>query len=248
MNLEKLAKSLKKELLRSPKKAAILGVASLAAIYFWVPLIWKWSTPEGGRSSGKKAPLVQNSEAGLAGEANPTVAGTHSLEGSATVGDTGRGSRSSTWSWETMVKALSGDARLQSAPLPARLHDRFSAAPAPELEDDVQRAVEEEAKTAEKTPQQPSAEPARTPTPKELNLVLQSAIVGARRKMATISGVNYLQGSRIVFDSADRPGAAVSFLVARIEPDRVVLRSGGDEFILELSPPQLTGTDRIVAD
>lgn len=42
MNLEKLARKLKRDLAANPKRAALLGVMLVVAGYFWAPLVSKW--------------------------------------------------------------------------------------------------------------------------------------------------------------------------------------------------------------
>ena len=42
MSASKFTKKLKKELLRNPKKSAILAFGLAAAVYFWIPLVGKW--------------------------------------------------------------------------------------------------------------------------------------------------------------------------------------------------------------
>ena len=50
MNLGKLSKRLRKELLANPKQAAVLAIACLVACWFWSPLLMKWL---GGKGKGK---------------------------------------------------------------------------------------------------------------------------------------------------------------------------------------------------
>ena len=42
VNLEKLGKGLRREVATNPKKAALLGLAVIVAVYFWIPLVWGW--------------------------------------------------------------------------------------------------------------------------------------------------------------------------------------------------------------
>ena len=42
MSLERFAKRLRREVIANPKKAAILGIMLLVAIYFWTPLVMGW--------------------------------------------------------------------------------------------------------------------------------------------------------------------------------------------------------------
>lgn len=47
MNLGKLSKRLRKELLANPKQAAVLAIACVVACWFWSPLLLKWFTGKG---------------------------------------------------------------------------------------------------------------------------------------------------------------------------------------------------------
>lgn len=49
MNLDKLARKLKRDLAANPKRAALLGLMLVVAGYFWAPLVSKWL----GKSSPK---------------------------------------------------------------------------------------------------------------------------------------------------------------------------------------------------
>ncbi|MBW8884592.1 MAG: hypothetical protein JF612_07410, partial [Planctomycetia bacterium] len=53
VNLEKLAKQLRRDTAANPKKAAALGLMILVALYFWGPLAWKWFSASGSKRSAK---------------------------------------------------------------------------------------------------------------------------------------------------------------------------------------------------
>jgi hypothetical protein len=61
MNLGKLGKRLRKELLANPKQAVVLGIVCLVACWFWSPLLLKWF-------KGKAKVQVAKSEAVAAAE------------------------------------------------------------------------------------------------------------------------------------------------------------------------------------
>ncbi len=56
VKLSRLGKQVKRELVKSPIKAAILGIMVLVAAYFWVPLVWNWIRPE----QSEAAPVAAN--------------------------------------------------------------------------------------------------------------------------------------------------------------------------------------------
>src|SRR5262245_11950203 len=59
-----LAERLKREVAASPKKAAMLGVVCLVAIWFWTPLVLKWV--------GKKSPAEELTVASVEEDATAT--------------------------------------------------------------------------------------------------------------------------------------------------------------------------------
>jgi len=56
MNLGKLSKRLRKELLANPKQAAVLAIACLVACWFWSPLLMKWFTGKQKAQAAKVEP------------------------------------------------------------------------------------------------------------------------------------------------------------------------------------------------
>ncbi len=60
MNLEKLTKQLRRDVAANPKKAALLGLMVVVALYFWGPLVWKFASVAGGkpRSNANLASLI----------------------------------------------------------------------------------------------------------------------------------------------------------------------------------------------
>ena len=87
VKLHKLAKQARRDLLANPKKAAILGLMLLVALYFWGPLLWKWFAPAGGKKGSKD-------QAGLILEDDPAQAADKAKTGVAAAGTQQRRSRS----------------------------------------------------------------------------------------------------------------------------------------------------------
>ena len=48
MKLGRVVKQLRREMLASPKKAAVMGLLALVALYFWAPLLLRWVHPTSG--------------------------------------------------------------------------------------------------------------------------------------------------------------------------------------------------------
>ncbi len=61
-----LGSQIARELRQNPKKAAILGVMCVVALYYWVPIIQRWS-------SGDQKPLVRKSQDAGSSQSSPTV-------------------------------------------------------------------------------------------------------------------------------------------------------------------------------
>ena len=55
MKLDKLVKTLRREIAANPTKAGVLGVLLLGGTYFWGPLVWKWV---GGKKNDAAATAV----------------------------------------------------------------------------------------------------------------------------------------------------------------------------------------------
>jgi hypothetical protein len=47
VKLDKLVKTLRRDLLANPLKAGVLGILLLGGLYFWGPLVWKWVAKKG---------------------------------------------------------------------------------------------------------------------------------------------------------------------------------------------------------
>lgn len=58
VNLEKLARKLKKDLAANPKRGALLGLMLLVAGYFWAPLVMKWLGKSGAKASPDKGLVI----------------------------------------------------------------------------------------------------------------------------------------------------------------------------------------------
>ena len=71
MSLNRLARQLRREAKANPKKAAVLGLLGLVAVYFWGPLVWGWcvaSEKPGGEpaAAGKETVAADTAPAAIA--------------------------------------------------------------------------------------------------------------------------------------------------------------------------------------
>lgn len=62
MNLGKLPKRLKKELAANPKQAAVLGVACLAALWFYAPMVTTWIKGTPAKPKSLNTPLASENQ------------------------------------------------------------------------------------------------------------------------------------------------------------------------------------------
>ena len=58
MRLDKLGKKLRREIAASPKKAALLGLITVAALYFWAPLVLGWLGKDKATPSAEPTPAA----------------------------------------------------------------------------------------------------------------------------------------------------------------------------------------------
>ncbi|MEN6404968.1 MAG: hypothetical protein ABFC77_00700, partial [Thermoguttaceae bacterium] len=130
MNLEKLVKKLRREASVNPKKAVFLGIATLVAAYFWMPLVWGWI--------GK-------------GNQNAAVAGTVPHSAMMTdVGNVAQANGTDRPSWQQIVRAMHNDPRTMSAPTLTQARNPFEPSGSAAAE---AAAVEKAKKQTAATPQ-----------------------------------------------------------------------------------------------
>lgn len=131
MNLQKLAKRLRREAVNNPQKAAVLGVMLIVALYFWAPLLKKWfGTSE--TLAAAAAPATGETVAAM-----QTVASTPSAEGLV--------------SWREVLAQMRADPRTMPAVLPL-VRDPFALPPV--------ELTAEKPEAAEVQPPAPMATPA----------------------------------------------------------------------------------------
>lgn len=109
MKLDKLVKQLKKDAAGNPKKAALLGVMALVALYFWAPLVWRWVKP-----SSDRAQLATNNVALIL------------TDDPADASDKGRGLPANRFRWDRVRQLIERDSRMTSATFEAGWIDPFA--------------------------------------------------------------------------------------------------------------------------
>jgi len=221
---KKLIKKLKREASANPKKAAILGVLLLVAVYFWIPLVSRWiSHPKDQAQSALPPAPATGGQASAPAPALPNVAAVATLPGmpvSGTAAPGGAGTKPAP-TWQELAEAIDRDPLMRPASPgitgPAR-QNPFGRLQPVELVKDT-----DELKSSESL--------ADDAQPAELGLVLSSTVVGAARQTAVINGKVYTLGREVP------AGDGASFLLTEIQPRRIVLKRAGREFELKIARP-----------
>jgi hypothetical protein len=251
VNLERLGRAARAELTRNPKKSAVLAVICLVAIYFWAPLIKKWTSGSDIAAAPDVAvvatlvPVVDNTATSAAQADSVTKR-----------------------SWQTLVRLIEQDPNMMTATLEPELRDPFvQAQPAASTMAETAGAMGSDA-----APVAPPA-PALELTPRQLGLLLNGTIVGPRVRLATINGKTYREQELVYVavasaGSADGDASAseatdrllnhqtdpqesdrnnrIEFKLAEIQPQRVVLLREGKVYSLELARTKLPGSDEVL--
>lgn len=220
----KLTRKLRREFTANPKKAAILGLLGLVALYFWAPLVWGWVA--------KETPTDQPPSIGVeSATAAALPAWAQIAEESAS--DDGKTTEDKKHSWDEVAKWIKQDPNTSPAGGFANLRDPFLQPVEEVAKADTDEEEPEEA-VAKPEPELPDA------TPSELGLVLSSTVIGSRRRSALINGRIFSQGQTI---EASRNGQPISFTLVEVHPRKVVLRRAGKDFDLKI--PRSTTSGRI---
>lgn len=216
MKLDKLAKQLRRDATANPKKAALLGLMALVAMYFWAPLAWRWMVPAVGKKTskaGKVAVILTDDPV----ESN----------------DKAKGRPVNKFRWEKVRQLIERESRMASASYEASWVDPFAS-----------RLAEPESE-AESTPEAAVVSPPPEVKPSEAGLVLSSVVISPRRRLATINGELYQENDLVSASVKDNPMTAVEFRILRISSQGAQLEREGRIFTLELSKPTLAPGDEI---
>jgi hypothetical protein len=205
VNLKKLARRLRCEASANPKKAVVLALLVLVALYRWAPLVGTWL----GKEDRKGKPAVQGSSTEILPSPKNTVA-RDEPEPVASEGD-GR------YRWDQVVRWMEQDPRTVASAVLATRRDPLRRAG---------EAAESESKQEEEPqPVVPAV------TPQELGLALSATVVGANRRVAMIDGRAYTEGKTI---ARIQDGQRFEFALVRILPRQVVLGQGDRQFVLAI--------------
>lgn len=167
VKLDKFVKQLRREATASPKKAVVLGLLGVVALWFWAPLVLGWIGSDDAQSEAAKA------VAPVAIVASPAAVSpdTNSKEAE------GR-----QHNWRQLDHWMNSDPRTLAATLVSDARDPFC----------VSRTEVVKAKPTEEVEEFPLEV-----TPESLGMSLSSTIIGPRRRLARIDGKTYEQGKLV---------------------------------------------------
>ncbi len=208
MKLDKLVKTLRRDLAANPLKAGVLGVLLLCGLYFWGPLVWKWVGKKGAAAPDVAVvPSVSLPSAGAS-----SVGG---IPGSG-VGE----SKETGPAWREVRDLRKADPLARSADFRPPWSQIFQVAATV-------------AKAAEPDVEAPAKQPAEV-DPRNLGLVLQGVAIGPQGKKAIISGKVYRELDSItVSRDSDAPRneigqrSDVVFTLLRVYRKMVVVEREG---------------------
>ncbi len=219
MSGSKLTRQLRRELTANPKKAGVLGLLGLVALYFWAPLVWGWVV--------KEKPTNQPASSSVAANAPPPAWAEVAKESPTTA----EKETTTTPPWDQLVEWIKQDPNTSPAGELGHLRDPFRAVGKEVAKTDP--GEEEKNKAAPKP--QPVVVDA---TPGELGLALSSTVIGSRRRAALINGRTYELGQTI---KIDKDGQHIAFVLVEVHPWKAVLERLGKRYDLTIPRPATSG-------
>ncbi|ADB18294.1 hypothetical protein Psta_3633 [Pirellula staleyi DSM 6068] len=220
MKLDKLSKQLRRDLAANPKRAIVLGLMVVVALYFWAPLVWGWMKPTS--SGGKSAVAKSTSEPLVEATADASVTK----------------SKKKSIRWELLAVQMAGDPRMK--PLRASvIRDPFQWKEPPPS--NVSSEATDELAQASVKPLAPSVKP----TAESLGLKLESVLVSSRGNVAMINGRVAREGQSINISASD--ASQFEAVVMHVDRDRVELRLAEETITLTLAAPKLASGDELRA-
>jgi hypothetical protein len=228
VNPKKLIRQLRRETVTNPKKAVVLGLLLVVALYFWVPRVVGWFGPDKSHTGGTSAGTEVSPTPGAVAAAPLPPASLPSDQAAATAKPK---EESPKYSWRQLVAWMENDPHTKPCGLAAGTRDPFQPTKV-----EVVEVVE--VKKEQPKPVEPDA------TPQSLNLVLSSTILGPNRRVARINGTSYEQGGAVEVTAKD--GRPIVFTLTVVEARRVVLQRQGKEFELILSSSSRSGRPELL--
>lgn len=204
MNISKLTKRLRREAKTNPKKAAILGLLLLVAVYYWLPLL-KGMVAKAEVAPKKATETISAKKV----EAEPLKAmsemrGKKETEATAT------------FEWESLAGGLDRDPTARPCEMLLSRRSPFGSL-TPEIAE-----VEPEVTT----------EPVQiTVTPESLGMAVSGTVIVPGRRVALINGRAYREGRNV---PSTRGGQTIEFKLAEVHDRQIVLERQGERFELAI--------------
>ncbi len=142
VNLAKTVKKLRREAVANPKKAALLGLVTILALYYWAPLLKGWIAADTTTVETTTSPAAVATVAVQPSTAAPVAATTATAKPVAP-----------RLSWQQITERMSKDPRTMIAPALTQTRDPFEA------------QHDEEAEAPAKEKRRPSRRSSRRPRP-----------------------------------------------------------------------------------
>ena len=224
MNSGNLVKKIKKEVMRSPQKSGVLALITVVAIYFWVPLLIKWT-------SGSKPPVPEG-EAVAASELPGLPMGPEELIPEVPVVEESNFDWQNLIRWTTTSKWMNPSVISEDARDPFQLSkEQKELLEAARAEETARLAAEEAARMELAADEEEQAIQETVLTPADFSLTLASTIVGGNVKAAMINGKVYRLYDEVKCVHEDQQ---VKFLVEEIEHSHVNLTREGETYKLRI--------------
>jgi hypothetical protein len=244
-----LGKRIKRELVKSPAKGAVLGLVCLIALWYWAPILKDFLTGE--PETPPDIRVVKAEE----------IDGTASRE-TTTEGKNAEKSPATVCNWRTLVRWLDEDPMAESAMLPKDHRDPFRRAETKMAEDLIREMQEEAEEGSTNLAAQPQSPVVKEPEFSDLNLVLGGTIVGKHFQSANINGKTYWLRDNASKNRGDQRirvqigtnsateeegnGQTITLELVEVHSDHVVLDLQGEKHRLELDRPRLAIGNQIV--
>jgi hypothetical protein len=211
MSLSKTSRQLRREVTAHPKKAAILGLLFLVALWFWVPLVWSWIDEDDPANEPPAAKEAADSSL------KPSAARTTKSDTS------GKRHEKADYPWQQVVQWMNNDPRTSAVNPTLGRRDPFLSSPAEEAQSQLQEEPEEALAEA---------------TPEELGMVFSGTMIGPHRRVAQINGESYRPGETVRVVNG---GGQIEFTLATVAARRIVLKRKGRLFELTIPSPARFG-------
>jgi hypothetical protein len=217
MSRNKLLRQLRREATANPKKAAILGVLVLVALYFWGPLVWGWVVSEEGSVEPPSSDAEQSQLDRLVADADLTRARLHDTGSTPPRTPQNEEEKACPYPWTQLDAWMKEDPMTTPAEDVATWRDPFATVVSAEEMREREAAPAEAAQVTSET----------------LEVELTGTLIGPRRRVAMIGGKAYREGQTLAIDQSGRP---VELRLVEVHPRRIVLEYEGNR--LELAIPE----------